>query len=917
MATTVVTDLKLASSNACGLAGNLPSEMPSLSGDGSKVVFTSFADNLVPNDTNSQYYDVFVKDMLTGDVEMINRADDGTQITLVYPTISDDGNTVSFSSGSDKLPAGYTNGLFNTYVKDLTTGRVTLVSCTEDGTLANGSSGASKPSADGTKVAFSSLASNLVPGDTNGKEDVFVKDLTTGTVTLVSQAADGSLGDGASSGLSLSADGTKIAFGSNADNLVPGDMNGSDDLFVKDLTTGALTLVSQTADGLQTPGVLSTPSISDDGTKVAFSSDADNFAPGDTNNVEDVFVKDLVTGELRLLSLREDGTQALTQSVGATISGDGTKVAFTSAADLVARDSPFSYDLYVMDLVTGEATLVSETGDGVQGDLWSFWGAISADGTKVGFESYADNLSPNDGNGTQDIFVATLGPLEKQTLTGTAKADRLTGGRGGDTVSGLAGDDLLDGLGGADRLYGGPGNDRLWAGSGSDVVKGGSGNDLLDGGDDADPDRLFGGSGNDQYRVNGPEDVIVEHPGQGTDTVVATYAWALGPNLENLTLRETGASANGFAIGNRLANRLTGNSGDNRLDGRAGDDTLIGRGGNDRMWAGTGNDLLDGGAGNDVLGGGPGADSLLGGVGNDTLYAGVDAAPDTLAGGAGDDVYWIYGSDISGSGSASDSDDIIRENSGEGTDTVFITRSYRLGAWIENATVLSGACDTGVTVLGNALPNRLTGNDAANTLDGGVGNDTLLGMAGNDLLNAGSGDDLSVGGGGDDTLGPVGLDRSYGSPTGRDTLIGGAGDDLLNAGGTPARQLLVNFDDEPDLMVFGRGKDGFGRDTVEGFDEAQDRIVFVGYSREDLVALVTLSDVAPYPRIEGAMSWVASFSFEDGSALRVTGVAQGMPSLAEGSDYVFASSAAPQSFTDAGLGRQVSALASYLPGSLL
>ncbi|WP_158284558.1 ELWxxDGT repeat protein [Azospirillum sp. TSO35-2] len=811
MTTTVVTDLTLASATADNVGGNSDSESPVLSGDGTKAVFVSHSSNLVDDDATPNELDIYLKDIKTGQITLVNRTQTGKQVIgwLSAATISDDGTKVAFSSYTDDLPPSNNNGFYDLYVKDLTTGAVTLASRAVDGGDANGSSFAAALSADGTKVAFLSQASNLVTGDTNGWGDIFVKDLTTGKTTLVSQAMDGSPGDGPSSNPAISADGTKIAFSSSADDLVAGDSNGREDIFVRDLTTGKTILASRTAAGRQASGVLGIPSISDDGTKLVFSSNDDDLAPDDGNGTDDVFLKDLVTGKLTLISRDQDGLPGNGQSILPTISGDGTRVAFTSVAALVPKDGPVSaYDIYVKDLTTGAMILASETGDGVQANGSSFGGVISADGSHVGFQSFAENLSPDDANGgLTDVFVATLGPLEGQRIKGTSGADTLTGGRGDDTISGRRGDDLLFGKGGRDALEGDQGNDTLWGGSGNDTVKGGPGDDRL-----------------------------------------------------------------------------------------------------------------DGGTGDDVVSGGPGADSLLGGSGRDTLYAGVDGQTDTMAGGPGDDVYWIIGS-----GSDQRSSDIIRENPGEGTDTAFVKGSYQLADNLENAVLLDnssqGPSQARTFLSGNRQSNDLRGNAGANDIFGATGNDTirggggddslggydgddrLFGGSGNDRLSGEAGDDVLAGGSGNDRLGgglgndlliggdgndSIGVHDPYqGALAGRDTLVGGGGDDWMDGGGAPGRWGAVDFSDAADLFLFGSGGQGFGHDTISGFNDDNDRIEFHGYHHADLAGPVTVTDIKPYTYYPDGYSWAADIAFKDGSTLHVTGVSRGLPTFTEGSDFTF------------------------------
>ncbi|WP_354131713.1 DPP IV N-terminal domain-containing protein [Bradyrhizobium sp. RT4b] len=165
----------------------------------------------------------------------------------------------------------------------------TRVSTSATGAQADGASVQAAFSPDGTKVAFASYADNLVPGDTNGAPDVFVKDLSTGAITLVSTDASGVQLGGYQP--IFSPDGTKLAFATGVD------------IFVKDLATGALTRVSTSASGEQADGLSTTnPIFSPDGTKVAFYSDADNLVPDDTDHVRDIFVKDLTTGAITLIA---------------------------------------------------------------------------------------------------------------------------------------------------------------------------------------------------------------------------------------------------------------------------------------------------------------------------------------------------------------------------------------------------------------------------------------------------------------------------------------------------------------------------------------------------------------------------------------------------------------------------------------
>ena len=182
------------------------------------------------------------------------------------------------------------------FVRDLRSGTTRRVSLASDGTQANDFSENPAISADGRYVAFDSVASNLVPGDTNQPSDVFVRDLRSGTTRLVSLAMNGAQANDSSDYPAISADGRYVAFRSFATNLVPGGTNGSEDVFVRDLRSGTTRRVSVAPGGRQANGESFTPAISADGRYVAFDSSASNLVPGDTNHASDVFVRDLRPG---------------------------------------------------------------------------------------------------------------------------------------------------------------------------------------------------------------------------------------------------------------------------------------------------------------------------------------------------------------------------------------------------------------------------------------------------------------------------------------------------------------------------------------------------------------------------------------------------------------------------------------------
>jgi archaellum component FlaF (FlaF/FlaG flagellin family) len=390
-----------------GTQANSDSFGSAISADGRYVAFESEASNLVDGDNNGTA-DVFVRDRVAGATTRVSLTTGGTQANggSYLGAISADGRFVAFYSMAGNLVAGDTNGTNDVFVHDRVTGTTTRISVATSGTQANDHSELPTISADGHYVAFSSGASNLVTGDTNGAYDGFVHDRVTGTTTRASVATDGTQANGRSSSPAISADGRYVAFPSEASNLVASDTNGKEDVFVHDQVTGTTSRASVTTDGTQAIGDSNSRAISGDGRYVAFNSSASNLVTSDTNGKKDVFVHDQVTGATTRVSLTTGGAQANDDVSGPTISADGHYVAFSSwATNLVADDTNSVLDGFVHDRDTGSTTRVSLTTSGAQANDGSGASAISADGRYVTFQSAASNLVPGDTNGRLDVFV--------------------------------------------------------------------------------------------------------------------------------------------------------------------------------------------------------------------------------------------------------------------------------------------------------------------------------------------------------------------------------------------------------------------------------------------------------------------------------------------------------------------------------
>jgi Tol biopolymer transport system component len=250
-----------------------------VSGDGRYIAFITY-EQLTPEDTNTAL-DVYLWDALALTYERISVPSGGgsSNSTSNRPSISADGRYVAFQSLATNLVAGDTNGQFDIFVRDRVAGTTTRVSVSSTGAQATGSSTAPKISADGTVVAFQSTAFDLVANDNNGAADAFVRDLTASTTTRVSVRTAGGEADAGSGGPVLSGDGHFVAFTSSATNLVSDDTNGAVDVFVHDRTTGITERVSVSSTGVQANNASSAPAISHDGRFVAFATSATNLVP--------------------------------------------------------------------------------------------------------------------------------------------------------------------------------------------------------------------------------------------------------------------------------------------------------------------------------------------------------------------------------------------------------------------------------------------------------------------------------------------------------------------------------------------------------------------------------------------------------------------------------------------------------------
>jgi Ca2+-binding RTX toxin-like protein len=702
-----------------------------LSADGRLVAFISNASNLVAADPNGDGADVFVKDLQTGAITIASTGNQGETLgaSLMGIAISANNRHLFFTSPAAVTP-GDTNAAPDLFRKDLQTGELRLVSSTSNGTPAslvgnasfleaNGSQLAGI-SSDGRYAAFTSVADNLVPGDTNQTSDLFVKDLQTGSIVRASTGTGGVQANHGSNGGSLSADGRYVLFNSVASNLSPLDTDEGFDVYMKDLATGQTALLTAPAFGAKQANLSQGYSMTADGSLIVFSSWVSNLVDDDTNNGSDVFTI--------ANPLFDPG-------------GIDQVIASTSH-----RLAPFIETL----------TLTGNT---------HHLGVGNAMPNTITAEGGSDTLSGGPGNDTLDggagIDLADYSAADGAVVAELWRAYALNDGDGGqdslrnfERLRGSAFHDILAGDGGANHLDGDAGNDGLYAADGTDTLVGGAGNDTLDGG---------GGTDTADYSAA---------PGPVTAELWRSFALVDGHGGQDALWNIERLLGSGFSdllaggAGNEFFSSGAGNDG---IYAAAGIDTLIGGAGNDTLDGGPGIDVVDysaasgpvtaelwrsfalvdgtggqdalwniegviGSAFADILAGGAGNEVLVGNAGNDGLYAA--GGIDTLMGGSGNDtIDGGPGIDAVDYGAATGpvTAELWRSfasNDGQGGQDALWNIEYLLGSAFSDL------------LAGTNADNYLGGQNGADQLYAAGGNDTLAGGLGNDILNGGAGLDV-------------------------------------------------------------------------------------------------------------------------------------------------------------------------------
>ena len=406
------------STTASGAQANDASVYGTISGDGRIIAFDSFASNIISGASGRQ---VYARNLQTGEVMLISRSASGAagNANSRDVKISTDGGFASFDSVASNLISGVSGSQI--YHRNLSTGALQVVSTSSSGTVGNGTSLYSTVSGDGRYVAFSSNSTNLI-GGVSGSQ-IYVKDTVTGSLTLASSSSSGATGNALSDRAVISDDGRYVVFESDATNLVAGATGRQ--TYVKDLVTGQVRVASQNAQGTNSTGGPFHATINATGRYVAFSSNDSTFLPGLSGTNSQVFLKDLETGSLTLVTTASSGVEGNGSSYDAVLSPDARYIAFRSTATNIIAGVSGS-NIYRKDLLTGAVELVSRSTDGTVANADSYVGdkiRMTADGRKILFHSSATNLISGDTNGDEDVFLRDMSKAGIQQLAGMVITD--------------------------------------------------------------------------------------------------------------------------------------------------------------------------------------------------------------------------------------------------------------------------------------------------------------------------------------------------------------------------------------------------------------------------------------------------------------------------------------------------------------
>ena len=380
----------LVSASPAGDPGDGSSRGISISYDGRYVAFDSRASNLSPDDQNTFIdgeRDVFVRDTIASTTYLASKTPSGAlepDRGARSSAISKCGRYVAFLTGRDMVPED-TNGEQDLYIRDMETGEYTLLDPLGDGTPMGDNVDEIRISGDGQFVTIEVRWDGIVPGDTNGRTDVYGWSVASDEFLWVSETPTSALEPNRGARCAgVSDDGRYVGIYTGRD-LVPEDTNGEQDLYIRDMETGEYTYADITGDGSSPGDRLEDMQMTGDGAFIVFTTDVD-LVPDDDNERSDVYVWSVV--EEQLIWASETPETALSPDRGArsgTISDDGMRVAFFSGRDHVADDTNDAQDVYVRDMATGKFERVIVTADGSSPGSEIYDLSLSGDGKWLAF----------------------------------------------------------------------------------------------------------------------------------------------------------------------------------------------------------------------------------------------------------------------------------------------------------------------------------------------------------------------------------------------------------------------------------------------------------------------------------------------------------------------------------------------------
>jgi Tol biopolymer transport system component len=383
------------------VSGKLAGDDQSVSEDARYVLLYS----PIPHDFGfpARYGLYILADRLSGTYTRALRADAHGNNVLPNTALSRDGRYVIYATTAAHV-SGDTNGLYDVYLKDFVTGRTELISMTAGGRAGNAQSRTDASiSADGRYVVFTSRANDLDPAAPAASVDrLYLRDRTARTTRLIPQNAANVPDALDADNARMSPNGRYLVFTAEQARPALGDTNDFSDVYLKDLTTGRIELISRTPSGRAGNQPSTVARVSDDGRYVVFSSGAANLVTSDINSTDDVFVRDRATGTTQRVSVDSEGNELSSGGVFPTISADGTRIAFIT---------DYGDQAYVHDLTDG-TKLVSRDSEGNPGNSGTIKAVLTADGRYAFMTSFASNLAPNDPDHDMDVFVheITSGP---------------------------------------------------------------------------------------------------------------------------------------------------------------------------------------------------------------------------------------------------------------------------------------------------------------------------------------------------------------------------------------------------------------------------------------------------------------------------------------------------------------------------